>query len=112
MVVFMKTAQRSRNQFCARPDCGLARSLHGRSLPCVGFVAPSDAPTKVSHEPIDSSLLDRVLMAGALEHMQGQIKNATMQLQMGLLFNSRGAHDLAKVSFEAALKTLGSLGAS
>ncbi len=117
----METTTRH-NVFCR---CGHARSLTGLGLRHVCGVAKCEcvrhdtakadrreAPTKVAAESIDSTLLDRVLMEGALEHLQTRIKKATALLQSGLWRSSAGAHASARIHFEAALVALGDLGAS
>ncbi len=116
----METAQRSNHGFCAR--CTYAKLMHGKlGGACSNYVEPGskdanalkrEAPTAVGHEVIDSHLLDRVLMTGALEHLQGRIKAAIEQLQSGLSLSSIGAHAIAQRHFERALKALGGLGAA
>lgn len=112
----------AKNQFCA---CGHNRSFTFRSQPnicgdppceCVKHdtakADPREARTVAGTDPVDSHLLDRVLMAGALEHLQARIKNATRVLKMGLHYQSQGNHHHAGLLFKEALQHLGDLGAS
>jgi len=40
-MVHMETTQRSSQSFCARPGCGIAKSLHGHSgAACSNFIQP------------------------------------------------------------------------
>lgn len=118
----MNTAQQSSQSFCARPGCHYAKLMHGRLAgACANYIQPGskeahallrEASTVVGAEPVDSSLLDRVLMAGALEHLQGRIKQATKSLQAGLQAQRLGLLAMSEVHYVAALKALGGLGAS
>jgi len=118
----METAQRSNHGFCARPGCAHTKAMHGRlASACANYIQPGskeanalkrEAPTAVGHEVIDSHLLDRVLMAGALEHLQAKIKAATWMLKMGLALSGTGDQKAAQRSFKRALLALGGLGAS
>jgi hypothetical protein len=116
----MKTAQRSRNQFCA---CGHNRSLTYMGKPHVCGVlscecvrhdtAKADAPTKVvDTKAIDSDLIDRVLMAETILHLEKRIELATQATQACLSAAKAGAPRTASRYAERALKALGSLGAS
>jgi hypothetical protein len=109
--------------FCARPGCGIARAAHGViTAACGNYIDPTskagvaikhaEAATKVESNPVDSHLLDRVLMAGALEHMQGRITRATACLQRGLSYQRAKMDKIAQEQFRAALQALGGLGAS
>ncbi len=121
MFTLMET-QRTSQSFCGRPGCGIAKSMHGKlTSACAAFIAPGSAeanalrremPTPMADEPIDAHLLDRVLMAGALEHLQTRIARATGCLQRGLSYQRAKMDKLAQQQFSAALKALGGLGAA
>lgn len=101
---------------CAR--CGLARSGHGYlGGSCSNYIEKGSAAarefaTVVDAEPANSVLLDRALKAGALEHLQTRIANATGCLTRGLSYQRSKMDRLAQSEFAAALKHLGGLGAS
>ena len=121
----METKQRSRQRFCAR--CSVAFLMHDRLAGACGkFVDAGskearqlETARKVAEETkvvdvqaIDARLLDRILMAGALEHLQGRIAAARNSLQLGLSLSRAGMDGLAQERFQDALKALGALGAS
>lgn len=111
----------SNKAFCARPGCLVAFAVHGQPGSCGNYIAPDSKAgravtqaekTRPAGSPVDSRLLDRILMEGALAHLQGRIKTATTHLQRGLAYQALREEEKAGVQFRAALRALGTLGAS
>lgn len=118
----METKPRSNPGLCARPGCSHAKLMHGRlGGACSNFVERGskeahdlrrEAATQVTHEVIDSALLDRVLMAGTIEHQNRLVSVAKRYLTDGLTYQRNGLGPTAQLMFECALETLGTLGAA
>lgn len=72
----------------------------------------ADMSTPEVTKPIDGNVLDRVLLAGVIEHQNEAIETAKQHLKMGLRSQRAGMPKFATECFQAALLALGGLGAS
>lgn len=112
----METKQRSTQQFCVRPGCGIAKSMHGKlTNACGNYIDPmskwtaahlSDATKVETAGEIVSSRVNAEHLMLEHESALARIGAAKLLLQKGLASSG----EQAQAYFKKALRILGNLG--